>query len=393
MREKEYEWVKQRAPALVTTAVCGVILVVFLGAAAATSVDRIEPGFIGVVVNNITGSIQTQSQPGIVYHMPFGITEVHTIDSRLQVYAMEGQRGSQDQSRSRKSRRADASSAGNVKVMTRDGGDVHMDLTINYRIQPSMGETIVRNLGTGDEYKRHLMKAYARSLIRDSMGVLSMVEISTPTVRNGKLSEVQDRLNEHLGDLGVAVDAVSATNFRFNTEYEELIRERKSVDQEDVNQETAQETARREQVTKTSSATREKEVALRKLGGELNKQIIAADGLAKKEMKDADGEAYRIRKKGDELFAVASADAQALLVEGLKRAEGITAISDAYRQGGHMLVLASLAKKYLGKTLHGRPYNLETTIERFQLERDGRQSASRPFVPAAVADSLKGGSR
>jgi regulator of protease activity HflC (stomatin/prohibitin superfamily) len=390
MRDQDYEWVKQKAPALVTTAVCGVILVAFLGAAAATSVDRIEPGYIGVIVNNISGSIVTQSQPGVVYHLPFGITEVHTIDSRLQVFAME----ERAQGRQRgKGRQAETSSSGSVKVKTMDGGDVHMDLTINYRITPTEGETIVKNLGTGEEYKRHLMKAYARSLIRDSLGVLSMVQISTPPIRSLKLSEVQDSLNTHLNPLGVAIDAVSATNFRFNKEYEELIRERKSVDQEDVNQETAQETARLTQVTEFSAAERKKEVALRKLDGQLNKHVIEAEGLGKKTMKEADGEAYRARKKGDELFAVASADAEALLAEGLKRAEGITAISDAYRQGGHMLVLESLAKKYVGKTLHGRPYNLETTIERFQIEQDARKSAIRPFVPAAVAGATKGGDR
>ena len=296
---------------------------------------------------------------------------------------------------SQRGRRGQAviSSAGNVKVKTMDGGDVHMDLTINYQITPIEGETIVKNLGTGDEYKKHLMKAYARSLIRDSLGVLSMVEISTPSVRNGKLSEVQDSLNSHLNRLGVSIDAVSATNFRFNKEYEELIRERKSVDQEDVNQETAQETARLEQVTETSAADREKEVALRKLDGQLNKHVIEADGLAKKLMKEADGEAYRGRKKGDELLAVASADAEAILAEGLKRAEGVTAISDAYKEGGHMLVLESLAKKYMGKTIHGRPYNLDTLVDRFQIEQDTQRTAVRPVVPAAVAEARKGGAQ
>jgi regulator of protease activity HflC (stomatin/prohibitin superfamily) len=363
---------------LIAVAAC----VGFAAIAFATMATRIEPGYIGVIINNFTGAIETQTQPGVVYHLPFGLTDVYTIDSRLQVFEMseesgEGEEAARVARSSRRSAGGDAPARGKrVKIKTVDGGDVFLDLTVNYILEPSQGQILATLVGVGDEYKRSLMRSYARSLIRDGLGELAMVGITDPSVRSAKLGEAQDRLNAAVSAWGLKVETVSATNFSFNPRYEELIKERKSVDQDVRNQAAAQETSRREKETLVNSATREKNVEVRQVQGELAKRLIAAEGEATKIKTEADGEAYRIRKAGEQAFAVAQSEATAVAAEGLKRAEGILALSDAYRRGGLALVMEALAKKYAGRAIRGRPYDLESTVDRLRLEEGAGAAAA-----------------
>lgn len=386
------------SPKVVIPIVAIVIVFGALIAGASTMVTRIEPGFVGVIVNNLTGRIDTQVQPGLVYHLPFGITDVYTIDSRLQVFTMsEGPAPSSPKSSSAFGRAISRPAGpvkheGRVKVKTSDGGDITMDLTINYTIDPSRAEIVARSIGTEDAYKRNLVPAYSRSLVRDALGRLSIVDISNPGIRNGVLAEIEKLLEEDLGPWGLHIVTVSATNFSYNPRYEALIRERKQHDQDIRNQAAAQETARREQTTMLNEAQREKNVELLRIDGQMRKEVIAAEGDAKERKTKAEGEAYRTRKQGDQAYAVASAEAQALESEGLKRAEGIQALSEAYSEGGTALILESLATKYAGSRIRGRPYDLESTVERVRLE----ESDDDPEVGAgkvAAAASKEGGER
>jgi regulator of protease activity HflC (stomatin/prohibitin superfamily) len=396
-----------RIPAALIASIVALILVaVVIIAGASTTMTRIEPGYLGVIVNNITGGIETQSQPGVVYHLPFGMTDVYTIDSRVQTYTMsdkpqpaepQASRGLVDEFTEFASGRTKsvtrAASTGKVKVKTSDGGDMSMDLTINYKVDETRGELLAKSLGAGEAYKQQILRSYARSKTRDALGRLTIVDIARAERRNEVLVEVQKMLGEDLGKWGIDVLAVSASDFEYNPRYEELIRQRKQFDQDLVNQASEQETARREQVTSLNEAERKKNVELLRIDGQIKKQIIAAEGDATQQKKAAEGEAYRSRKQGDQEFEVAKAEAEALESEGLKRATGVRALSDAYASGGRSLVLEALAKKYAGAKIRGRPYDLSSEVERFRIEDDSGPEAAGRSDAARVAPAARVGER
>ncbi len=332
-----------------------VIAIVVLSGAFSMS-TKIEPGHIGVIVNNITGKIQLQTQPGVVYHLPWGMTDVWPLESKLQVFTMAGSGTKRGEDAPR------------VKVKSIDGGDVYMDLTINYQLIAAKGSDIAQRVGTGDAFKQDLLKAFARSQVRDSLGTLTIVEMSDASLRREKLNEVGTILDQALSNWGLDVLTVSATNFSFNPQYESLIKERKDADQELLNQEAAQLTAKQAQQTQVNSATREKNVEIRRVKGQLEKSIIEAKGLAEKVKTEAEGKAYALKVVGQQELAVAEAEAEAIKTEGEKRADGIKELSQAYQDGGLSLILEALAKKYAGKRISGRPYNLDSNVSRLQLE-------------------------
>lgn len=347
------------------------ILAVMVLSAAFSMSTKIEPGHIGVIVNNVTGKVQLQAQPGVVYHLPWGMTDVYPLESKLQVHnmsAVSAPRNRDSGGDRRRSRAAPNPTASRLKVKSIDGGDVYMDLTINYQLIAAKGAEVAQKVGVGDAFKSQLLKAYARSRVRDILGTLTIGEMSDASLRREKLNDVAKVLDSDLSNWGLDILTVAATNFSFNTEYEQLIKERKNADQDLTNQASAQLTAEQEQVTEVNTATREKNVQIRKVQGVLAKRVIEANGLAEKLKTQADGKAYAIRKKGDQSLEVARAEAEAIEAEGKNRAAGITKLSQAYQEGGLALVMEALAAKYEGRSISGRPYNLDSNVSRLQIE-------------------------
>src|SRR5258708_33618859 len=54
------------------------------------SCTSIEAGQVAVRVNNITGSMEVITQPGLVVKLPFGIHEVYVLDVTPQTFHLRG---------------------------------------------------------------------------------------------------------------------------------------------------------------------------------------------------------------------------------------------------------------------------------------------------------------
>src|SRR5688572_4823257 len=52
----------------------------------------VEPGHVAVRVNNIAGSVETITQPGLIMRLPFGIHSVHIVDASPQTFHMRGEK-------------------------------------------------------------------------------------------------------------------------------------------------------------------------------------------------------------------------------------------------------------------------------------------------------------
>jgi regulator of protease activity HflC (stomatin/prohibitin superfamily) len=127
------------------------ILVILAGALYA-SVKQIEPGYVGVqklfgkVNNNILESGLNVINP---------LVEVETFDVRTQNYTMSGVHDEGDKVGD------DA-----IRVLSADGLEVIIDLTVLYKVIPNQAPRILKEIGT--DYRNTIVRPICRTKIRDN---------------------------------------------------------------------------------------------------------------------------------------------------------------------------------------------------------------------------------
>lgn len=337
---------------------------------AVTSVDRVQPGQVAVIKNNLTGAETLRRTDGVVVHMPLGITRVYVLDQTQQPVRMTREEGV-----------GDREGVDDVKVKTSDGTNVFFNVEFTYRINPEMARTVIENFRRGDAFKYGFMRSLVRSKVRDALGELSLQEIAEAANRQAKAQQATLRINDVVTTLGLTVESISITNPIYNPQYKAMLAERARITQKIRNQEAARITALSEKAAAEEAAWRETTTTLRLVRGEQAKRVIDAQGDADKLLKETEGKAYELRKEGDRQLEVALQEARAIEQEGLKKAEGIRLLAEAYRVGGLALVRETLAKKYTGKQIRGKPYSLESRVDRLRIETESGAAAARAARP------------
>lgn len=353
----------------------GVGIVVYMAIAAigscATMVSNTE---VAIIVNNITGSVTRQEFGGMVLHQPLGLSSVYIVDKSQRVLYL-----------SRDHRSKDFPGGGQVNIKTNDGSNVEMDVEIVYQLQGSFAEQAYRELGDTENIE-DILRALTRSSIRSHFGELSTLEIAEPTHRSERLNAMQKRLAEELQPMGIEVVTLTAQNFQFDPEYDRIIRDRKEADQILTNQKDYQEAAVEEGKRMVAEATRDKQTALAHLQGDLSKQLIGAEGEAKRIVTKAQQDAYQAEREGDIALKTAEQEAAAVLSEGQRKAEAMEKLFAAYEKGGEGLVREALVRFYEGITIRARPYAPSATVGRFE---SLPAVQGRPAAPKEVQDGRK----
>jgi len=327
----------------------------------------VKPGEIAVIKNNLTGSETLKLTDGVVVHAPLGITRVYVLDKTLVPVRMTAQRGV-----------GDRQGVDNVRIKTSDGTNVYVDVELAYNINPEMAQTIIRTFGRGNAYKLGFVRSLARSRVRDTLGQLSLQEISAAPKRQAKAEEAIIHINDLFSTFGLVITSLGITDLDYSEQYKALITERLKVEQEILNQESARITAESEKLAAKAGADRRKNTMIEQIRGEQRKRVIDAEGHAIKILKEAEAETYKTRKEGDQQYEVALNEARAVEQEGLKKAEGIQRMVEAYRTGGLALIRETLAAKYAGKQIKGKPYTLDSHVERLRIETEGGAAVTVP---------------
>ena len=350
--------------------VFGIALLAFIVVLAGTGFfscyTYVSPQQVAVIKNNFTGSETVRTDSGLVLHMPWGMTDVFLLDRTEQVFTM-----------TKHTDRGDRASVDNVRIKLIDGSNIDLDVDVNYKIVATLADEIIKRVGPGDSFKNKMVRSYARALIREKYGTLTLEEVADPSTRTRQNLLVKNALNEALRDFGIEVTLVNTTNFVFNPRYETLVKEKKAATQSFINQTAAQERAQKEQETKIAQAEREKNNALITARGSASKRLVEAEARAKQKIARAQGDAYSRKLEGEREYQVALNDAKAVEREGLNTAAGIQKLADAYEKGGTGLVKEALARKLAGARINGRPYSMSERIERFAIGSD-------KVVPAAT---------
>jgi regulator of protease activity HflC (stomatin/prohibitin superfamily) len=360
-----------------------VVLALYAAGSCGTLVENTE---VAIVVNNITGTKTPYDNGGMVMHLPFGLSSVYRIDKGQRVLSLTQLHQSPEHP-----------SGDQVNIKTNDGSNVEMDIEVVFQINPKRADQAYKELGT-EENIESILRALTRSEIRSEVGQLSTLEIAEAVPRSAKLDATQAKLKTELEPLGIDIVSINAKNFRFDQEYDRIIRERKEADQILTNQKDYQDAAVEEGKRTVAEAERDKASALALLKGELNKKLLTAEGEAKRLITTAEKQAYNIEREfnADAMVANAAGDAQrtktkaaqqafqltregeialktadqqaaATLAEGQRKAEAMEKLLEGYATGGEGLVKEAIIKLYEGVKIKARPYAPSDRIDQVQI--------------------------
>jgi hypothetical protein len=322
---------------------------------------------VGFLLHKITGKIEVIPQPGKqIYN---GLTKkLYKLDRTLQAVEMTEVAG-----------RGDRSGKDDLKVKTVDGSDVYVDIKVQYKIDINRADEVLQISGPGENYKDKWIRDYIRSITRNHLGELTTEEFYDASKRNGKLLAARNEVNERMMISGILIDDISIPRRpHFYQEYEDMIKSKKEADQAVHAERSKAQAAQQKQVTMTIQETNIKNVAVKQFEGQMEQKIIAAKAEAGRVKLGAD--AYYEKetvKAGARLYEM-SKEAEASLVRKKAEADGIMAMKKALEgEGGRNMVRLEYARKLREIKITGKPYMVQSNIERLELSKGAAASAVR----------------
>ena len=305
---------------------------------------EIQADEVAVIINNITGNIKTIDRAGAVVYYPF-IQDLYILDKREQEAPMASSNIS-----------ADFPQGNPIILKTRDGGDVSIDLIIQYKLISKIASKVVQDTGFGEEFKEKWIWDYARTICRYEFGDLSISEFPDSVKREEKIRASTDELNSLLNPHGIFVTSLNFIDYRYYREYAEKIHERRLADKEVEEQVQRASAARKNQNRVVTEETKKLDVAISRFRGTLHQMEIDANAESDKirdagkaylikAMLDADAEYDRLEKHAASILAVKKAEA-----------EGIFALKKALEgAGGRNLVKMEYARRLRNAKVIGTP--------------------------------------
>ncbi|MEP9410636.1 MAG: hypothetical protein HRF42_04415 [Candidatus Brocadia sp.] len=372
--------------AIITAIIIGIIIGGIYGGRE-LSWKEIAADEVAVIVNNLTGSIKLINRAGAVLYYPF-IQDIYVLDKREQVLKMTAAEITEKQPQ------------GNpLTVKSIDGGDVVLDLQIQYMLNPEFAVHVVQNTGVGDIFKQKWLYDYARTICYYCYGELTLDEFPMASKRDIKAQKAREEINKMLEPHGFFVTSINLTDYRYYREYAEKIQERRLADKEVEEQKTRASAARENQRRVVVEETKKLEVEVARFRGECDKRIMDARGSAEAKKQDADAYLIRARFEADAEYEKLAKDAEAILATLKTEAEGVRLLRDALEgDGGRNLVRLEYAKRLKQAIIRSTPIirqGVETpqSIQRFKYIEDAPKiDYMFPEPPdAALVSPLKPG--
>lgn len=305
---------------------------------------NIEADQVAVIVNNLTGSVRSITRAGAILYYPF-VQDAYILDRPEQVLKMTASNISKKYPR------------GNpIVVRSIDGGEVALDVTIQYRIIPEMANEVIQNSGKKLAFKLKWLYDYGRTICRYTYGELSIDEFPDSSKRDEKSVKAQNEINDMINRYGIMVTSVNILDYRYYREYAEKIQERRLADKEIEEQKAMTAAAKRNKEKVVIEETRKMEVEIARFQGELDKRVLEAEGRAARIRRNADTYLTRLRIEGDAEFQKLSNNAKAVFAQKKAEANGILELKKALEgPGGRNLVKMEYARRLKDATISGTP--------------------------------------
>ena len=334
---------------------------------------------VAVIINNITGKITTIDHAGAIVYYPF-IQNLHILDKSEQSTPMTSANIS-----------AEYPQGNPVILKTRDGGDVSLDLIIQYRLISNMADNVVQNTGIGNTYKEKWIRDYAKTICRYEFGELEIGEFPEAEKRRQKTQEASDELDRLLNQHGIMMTSLNFIDYRYYREYAEKIQERRIADKEVQEQRSRGKAAKENQERVVTEETKKLDVAISRFRGQLYNMEIDAKAEATKVKQegiayllkakfDADAEYERLRREAEAILAVKEAEAA-----------GILALRNALEgEGGRNLVKLEYAKRLREAKIIGTPVlRAAEEIPQLRIRERERQLRALELMPPPAEEEEK----
>jgi len=328
-------------------------LLLMVVAFASIRVGRVSGEEVGIMLNKWNGNTTVITRSGATIYN--GLThDFFVLDKTLQTLEMSGQAG--------------RGTVGSLKVKTVDGSDVNVDTKVQYRIDPERAELVIATSGPGAAYKKKWAMDYARSYCRNYLGALTTEQFYDASKRQAQIVLAQQALNKRLEPYGIRIDSILIPRKpRFYSEYEEMIKNKKLADQAVLEEQSKALAAKQKQQTLIVEETNKKNVAVEQFTGQMKQRIIAAEADAKKAQEGADAYYDRITIGAEATLYQLTKDAEGILARKTAEAEGLQALKKALEgEGGRNMVKLEYAKKLKGVKIDGKPFSVQSHIERFE---------------------------
>jgi regulator of protease activity HflC (stomatin/prohibitin superfamily) len=190
------------------------IVIIILGAFNA-SVKQIDAGEIGV--QSLFGKVQDEVlTSGLSFVNP--LMDIKTIDVRTQNYTMSGVHNE-----------GDVSGDDAIRVLTADGLEVVIDLTVLYRVQASQAPKIVKEIGY--DFKNVVIRPITRTKIRDNAVYYTAVDLYS-VKRDEFQSRIFKTIEANLKARGLVLEQLLVRNITLPVSVKGSIEEKIKAEQE-----------------------------------------------------------------------------------------------------------------------------------------------------------------
>ncbi len=321
-----------------------------------TGFVRVADDQVAVVVDRVRNTSRTVQRPGYVPFVPL-LEKVHLFDRSPRVLRMQG------------SRAEGTDRVPQLLARAKDGSSFWFkDVEVQYALAPGAAPAVLDDAGAALAAKPELVRAAVRSILRDELGRFTAEEVARGECLQLAARAAQTGLGGVLRAHGMEVLGVSLGKPAFDDEYEEAIRRRMSFTQEVEELDVQLGRLETDRERREAKLEKEKEVELRKLEGQLVRDLAAAQR-----------DEIRVRQEADDAGnALVEAGRNAKLEKeseaALLKAKYVAAARSVYREGldlersGDLPVRAALVKKLAGIQFDFAPYSRDAAPHRIEYE-------------------------
>lgn len=162
-----------------------------------SSVKQIDSGEVGVQV--LFGKVQDNVLgPGLHFINP--AVNVVTFDTKTQNYTM-----------SAKTNEGQVSGDDAIRVLSSDGLEVAIDLSVLYRVRPDKAPYVLQNIGQGTEIEDKIVRPITRTAIRDNAVNYQAVDLYS-TKREEFQHKINETITESFRKSGLEVQSILVRN-------------------------------------------------------------------------------------------------------------------------------------------------------------------------------------
>lgn len=337
--------------------IAGAALVMFV--VAFRSCTTVDAGQVAVRVNNITGSMDVITQPGLILRLPFGVHSVYMLDVSPQTFHLRG------------TENKGPLEGRELSVRASDGSlFAFNDTTLLFRAIPGKADLTLRDSGLGHAYYEWMLP-YARSILRDEFGRESTISVSNPTSFGQAEERTRKRINTLLGQHGLEVTSIVTPRPRFSKEYEDLIESRNQTENQLAVIDSELARAKTERDRKLAEVERDQNKIIQTKRAELETTLATAVTVQVETHREVD--TYKIEKLGAGQASRSAAAGKAEELRGQLNADYASkrAEIDAFRNQPVERVMERLGERLKGSTIEIQPYRNDGSPQRVQLENLG----------------------